>query len=510
MSRTRRASIATFFAYLQFGLSIVVGVVLVPFVLRQVGERLYGFWLASGEVLAYAALADFGILGVVPWMIAEADGRHDRLAIRSLMSTAFCAAIALSVLYLGLVIVLWQLGPSVLKLTGQERSIIAGPLAIIACVTAVVLPMRIATTTLVGLQDVKFTGALTTAIWAIDVVVTVTLLFRGWGLYALALGASIPSLISVVSAFARLHWIAPDLMKDWPRPSLARVVALFKEGFGAWLGTWGWRLLAATDAIVVASFGNPAWITMLAMTSKLGQMLTQMSWVPGDSTLVGLAQLSGEARPERLRIAVTAVFRVYLALAAAGACIVLAANGGFVRGWVGGHLFAGAGVNTVLAAVIIAAGITHGLATISSVLGNRMQVGIAVIVAGGVQLALALALGRQFGLIGVPIASLCAQMLVLAPLLLPSLTRRTGVGARAFAVDILRPWAIRSVPALLLCAAAGPWMQTLPLWFAVPLGGLVGAAYLFIARRLILDYAPVASMVRKRLERFPAAAALIP
>ena len=82
---------------------------------------------------------------------------------------------------------------------------------------------------------------------------------------------------------------------------------------------------------------------MLAMTAKLGQMMTQMSWVPGDSSLVGLAQLSGEQQPDRLRDAVAAVFRVYLALATGGACVLLAVNGAFVRGWVGPHLFAGSG-----------------------------------------------------------------------------------------------------------------------------------------------------------------------
>ena len=68
---------------------------------------------------------------------------------------------------------------------------------------------------------------------------------------------------------------------------------LFREGFGAWLGAWGWRLSIATDAIVLASLGHPLWITVLAMTAKLGQMMTQMSWVPGDSSLVGLRTAVG-------------------------------------------------------------------------------------------------------------------------------------------------------------------------------------------------------------------------
>jgi O-antigen/teichoic acid export membrane protein len=492
MSRVHRASISAIFAYLQFALSIVVGIVLVPFVLHKVGERIYGYWLASGEVLAYAALADLGVLGVVPWMIAEADGRRDRAAIRSLMSTAFCAALAVSFIYLALVAAIWQIGPAVLKMGAAERAAVAGPLALMAAVTAVVLPLRIASSTLVGLQDVKFQGGLTTITWALDVVVTIVLLVKGYGLYALALGASVPSLVGVIAAFARLKWIAPDLLSRWPRPSLAQVGRLFREGFGAWLGTWGWRLLAATDAIVVGTLGNPAWITMLAMTAKLGQTLTQMSWVPGDSSLVGLAQLSGEGNSKRLGAAVTAVFRVYLALATAGACIVLAVNGGFVSAWVGSGLFAGPVVNAMLASIIVVGSLVHGLATISSVLGRRLHVGLATLAAGVVQLA-----------------ALCAQGLVLIPLLLPSLMDRAGVGARRLLTDVVQPWAARSLPVIAVCAVAGPALNALPIWVVIPLGIATGLSYVWVARRLILDYAPVADLLRKRLARFPAAAALL-
>ena len=160
--RTERAGLAAVFAYLQFGLSIAVGVALVPFVLHHVGVRLYGYWLASGEVLAYAAMADLGVMGVVPWLIAEADGRNDRQGIRRLMSTGFCAAIVVAVIYAILVLVLWRIAPAVLKLEPADRAAIAGPLTLIAAVTAIVMPARVFGTVLLGLQDVKFYGILST------------------------------------------------------------------------------------------------------------------------------------------------------------------------------------------------------------------------------------------------------------------------------------------------------------------------------------------------------------
>jgi O-antigen/teichoic acid export membrane protein len=499
MSRTKRASIAASFAYLQFALAIVVGVALVPFVLHRVGERLYGYWLASGEVLAYAAMADLGVMGVVPWLVAEADGRGDRRAIQRIMSTAVCAALFVSAAYAGLVAILWRFAPAILSLAPADRAAIAGPLTIIAAVTAVVLPLRIAGSTLVGLQDVKFYGTMSTATWALDLVLTVVLLVNGHGLYALALGAAVPSILSAIVMMLRLRTLAPDLVRDWPLPSATEIGRLFREGFGAWLGAWGWRLSVATDAIVLASLGHPVWITMLAMTAKLGQMMTQMSWVPGDSSLVGLAQLSGEQRPERLRNAVAAVFRVYLALATGGACILLAVNGAFVGGWVGAHLFAGAGVNAILAILIVVSTVGHAMAVVVSTLGKRLHVGLAALGSGVVQVGLALVLGRRFGLIGIPLASLCAQAMVLVPLLVPALADRAGLTISGLARDVARPWASRSLPLLIVCAIVGA--SPLPLSFpgAIVAGVLVGLTYAWFARPLILGYPPVAALIRGRL-----------
>ena len=502
MGRVQRASIAASFAYLQFGLTIVVGIALVPFILDRIGGRLYGYWLASGEVLAYAAMADLGVLGVLPWMIAQADGRKDREAIRQLLSTGFVAAMIVSAAYLGLVFVLWSVAPAVLKLEDAERSMIAGPLALMAAVTAVVLPMRVAYSALVGLQDVRYCGFMTTVSWALDAVITVALLLNGYGLWALAIGASVPSVFNAAAAVVRLRAIAPDLLHAWPRPSRHAVGRLFKEGGGGWLSAWGWRLAAASDAIVIASLGHPVLITVLAMTTKLGQMLTNMAWVPGDSGLVGLAQLAGEEKPERVRLAVAALSRVYLTLATVAGCVILAANPAFVKGWVGQEFFAGIHVNALLAIVAIAATAGHALSATVSVLGKRLYVGGATLAAGAAHVALAYTLGRRFGLIGIPMAALLVQSLIVVPSLAPALRTMTGMPIGEMIRTIVSPWAIRALPMLAIAGALGIAGADLPLLIAVPLGGGVGMLALYVCRHLILDYPPVAHVIRTRLAMF--------
>ena len=501
MSRIQRASITAAFGYLQFGLSILVGVALVPYVLAQVGVRTYGLWLASGEVLAYAAMADFGVLGVLPWLIAEADGRGDRDAIRRLMSTAAAAALAVSAVYVGLAALLWSAAPIIFSLTAADRAAIDGPLLLIAATAAIVLPLRVAGSTLAGLQDVRFHGGLTTAAWALDVLVTVRLLSAGYGLYAVAAGASAGSLLSVTAAITRLHFVAPDLL-GWARPSRRDLVRLYREGVGTWLSSWGWRMAAATDAIVLATLGQPGLITVFAMTAKLGQMLTNMSWVPGDSALVGLAQLSGEGKAARTRAASAALLRLYLTLGTAAACVVLALNGPFVAAWVGPHLFGGSIVNAALAAAVVAASGAHGVAVITSVLGGRLRVGGATLLAGATHVALALALGRLLGLAGIPLAAIAAQGIVMVAALAGPLSRHSGLTPALAWADVLRPWLVRAVPMLAAAALLGLYVPPLPFAGVVAAGAALGLVSAWIVRPLVLSYPPVAAALRARLAPF--------
>src|SRR5262249_1932783 len=66
MSRRRNALVATSFTYIQWGLAVLTGLFLTRFLVGSLGQALYGTWLATGALFAYASLADLGILGVMP------------------------------------------------------------------------------------------------------------------------------------------------------------------------------------------------------------------------------------------------------------------------------------------------------------------------------------------------------------------------------------------------------------------------------------------------------------
>lgn len=502
MSRVHRASVAAAFSYLQFALSMAVALAMVPFILSRIDLSVYGLWLATGEVLAYVAMADLGILSIVPWVVAQADGRKDRTAIRDVLVNGASAAVIVSLIYLAIVASLWAFA-SASVLSAHHREAIAGPLWLIAIVTAIVLPLRIANAVLVGLQDVRFCGIVATIAWSLDVVVTATLLLKGYGLLALAAGASVPPIVAAAANIVRLRFVAPDLLRGWRSPTPRGIVSLMRDGFGGWLGGWGWRLSAASDGIVLGYLlGQPASVSRLVLTAKVPQTLMQLAWVPGDSGLVGLSQLAGEGDQTRLRQAVVALFRLYLTLAAAGASVVLILNAPFMQWWVPQGVFGGRVLTVLLAASMIALTGAHAFATIVSVLGRRVRVGIVTLAAGAVQIGLSYLLARRYGIIGVPIAALVAQVCVLYPLLLRPLAEVSGIRTADVIRDVGLRWARPSLPVLVICAATGLALWTSALWVAASAAAVAAGAYLWVARRLLVEYAPVAALLRRPFARF--------
>ena len=180
MSRTRKAAVMAAFGYGQFGLAMVRRhPAACQCVLSRLGTRPYGLWLASGELLGYAGMIDLGILGVLPWLLAEADGAGDRDRLRRLVVSGLAVGIAVAVGFGAVAALLWRPLPSLLWLTSDDRSLIVAPLVLVVLLTAASYPLRVFRAVLGGFQDVAFNGALSIFQSALTVTITVVLLLRG-------------------------------------------------------------------------------------------------------------------------------------------------------------------------------------------------------------------------------------------------------------------------------------------------------------------------------------------
>jgi O-antigen/teichoic acid export membrane protein len=485
MSRVRKAAITAGFTYAQAGLAIVSGFVLIPMTLSFIGARSWGLWLASGELLGYAGMTDLGVLGVLPWMIAEADGRNDRAAMRRLVGHGFWIGSGVGLAYAGVATLLWLVLPSILGLSSDDRLMVAAPFAFLVAANAFTHPFRVFRAVLGGLQDAWFNGLLSIVHTGLTMAITIGLMMNGFGLFALAIGAGVPPLVVFALCIARLKVIAPDLMTGWTRPTFADARVLLSNGTGVWLSAIGWQLLSASNAVVITFLGHPEWVPIYSCTAKLAAMTTQLTWVPPDSALVGLAHLYGERQgEERLRHVVLMMMRLHLLLGGIAMCGLLTFNPAFVTTWVGAAFFGGLSLNALLAIAIVVNSLAHGLATIASIVGDRLKIGVLSLVHGVVQTALAIGLGGALGLNGIALAGFVAAFTTTIPFSIFLMRPSTGLNAARLARELIAPWLVRAIGLVAAAAIAGLFYQTLGLAVCTSIAASICAAYVWSMRPL--------------------------
>ncbi len=487
MSRTRKAGILAIFGYAQFALGFVSGIVLVPLILTRIGTQNYGLWLACGDLMAYSAMVDIGVLNILPWIIAEKDGQKDRHAISKLIGNGMAVATIIGAIYFLIAFVLWHFAANLTNLDGPQRAMLSGPIFLLITGTAIAFPMRVFYSALMGLQDVVFSGLMSVGQWTLNICLVLFMLLNGYGLYALATSAVVPTLAISLACLLRLKVIAPDLLTGWGRPSLSKVFYLTKEGIGAWLGSFGWRMVAASNSIIIISIGSPELVVIYACTAKLGEVLMQMAWMLPDSGLIGLAQLAGEGRPQRVKEVVLSMMRLLLITAGGVACIVLFFNSSFVYLWVGPDKFGGFALNVFLAASIVGLSLTHGLIVPASVLGSRLQAGILTLAQGGAYLIAAVTLGHFFGLPGVAAASVIISFVLAIPLGIWILHKRTQLSPGDFWKGAVKPWCLRVAIFMIGCAAVGKMIPIGAFWFVLALAPAIGFLYVWHMRPLYIE-----------------------
>jgi O-antigen/teichoic acid export membrane protein len=492
MSLREKAAATAVFGYLKFAVAIVSGLILVPLTLHRIGARTWGVWLVSGELLAYAGMADLGMLGVVQWLIAEAEGRGDRDEMAQLVGHAVWLGTFVAGVYVLVALVLWRLLPSVLFLTAADRQIIQGPLSLTVALTAVSYPLTAYRALLVGTQDVGFFGVLSIASAIVSAVLTAVLLFAGYGLYALVWSAGAPAILTAILVTWRAARIAPDLVFRSCRPQIPRLRYLFTHGISSWMGDMGWQVLAASNAIVITYLGHPEWVPVYACTGKVAAMCLPLAWVLPDSGHVGLAQLYGQGSAEdRVRGTVLMMQRVHLLIAGVAACGLLVFNPAFVTRWVGPSMFDGLPLNTVLAIGVVVHSFTHGLITSASIAGNRPRIGVIVVANALIHLALSVYLGHRFGLVGVATAGVLAVVLTQLPGSAVLLKRTTGLRPASMFESLVLPWLGRAVPVLVVAALVGAFYQTLGLWGSAAAAASLCALYVWQVRPLYARGLPI-------------------
>jgi O-antigen/teichoic acid export membrane protein len=440
VTRTRRIAGGAALGLANQVFAVVVGLWLTRFVLGRLGQHDYGLWLLGLQVAGYLALADVGVVAILPRQTAFAAGAPrgdaDDAALRDLTGETTRVVLWQTPLVAAAGLVVWVLVPA-------SWAALRAPLAVVILVFVAAFPLRVFPALLQGLQDLTFAAGVQFVGWALNAVLVVALLLCDARLFALAIAWAAAQLVPPLLCLWRLRRRFPRVL---PRglPHLTWPAARRQLARSTWVsvGQVAGILVSGADILIVGALLGPAAVVPYVLTGKLVTVLGNLPLLLAHTSGPALSEMRVAEAPHALGRATTALTQAVLVGSGAVACVVLAANHGFVTWWVGAGQYGGPALTVLFVVSMLVQ--HYGTTVVYAVysFGHERLLALIGLAQGVVGVALSVVLVHIVGPAGAVLGVLAAAVAVTLPLALPVIARDTGTTSLALLRGLL-PWAWR-------------------------------------------------------------------
>ena len=401
------------FQVLDVGLSVVSGLVLIPLYLNFMPKETYGAWLATGNILVWITAVDPGLTAVLEQRIASAYGEENYRRIQNLLTSGLLITGVIAVLVLGTGLALSTIVASLIKLGSVNPELITSAFEVAVLGTALTVFSYGLYGMSKGLQGTLASGIILIAKKAVEIGVTIRLLYAGYGLMAIPWGKVVGAGIIVAGNAGYLIWRTTREQKVALRRVSGRKVIELARLMGYNLFGRASNVIATNvDSFIVGRYIGSDSVAVYRLTKKAPDLVKMfinratVAFMPATSHIWGEGNIE-RAREVLLRVVSYLIWGLGLSIGG-----MLAFNDDFVRLWVGSDLYAGRGVNSLICALIVALVLTKSLSNLCYALGNIKGNSIA----GGVQSFLyvgASLLGAiKFGIEGLIVGAIISNILV--------------------------------------------------------------------------------------------------
>lgn len=185
--------------------------IMTPIILRKVGTGGYGTWAVFLALGSLTSLADLGMVGTLSKHVAEYHARKDFEALDRLLSTGLVIFVLLALGLCSLLLLASSLVPAVLF---RGSPLLSTELVVLLRYYVIVIGTNILTllfaSVISGLQRLDLTNWIGTTNIYCAALVSIVLLFRGWGVRGLVLGQVCASVLGMLMYVVMIRRLLPQ------------------------------------------------------------------------------------------------------------------------------------------------------------------------------------------------------------------------------------------------------------------------------------------------------------
>ncbi len=432
--------------YLQMFVSLILGFVITPIIVRYLGKSAYGLWAAIGSVIGYFGLLDFGLNVSTVKYTAEYRARNEREILSKTISTIFVAFILIGVAIILACVGLAPFIPYLFHLTKDLASVGQIAFLIMGLNVALGLLATVFGNIIWGYQRVDIWRTFGIIQVIANVLFTILFFRLDFGLIGLVVASSLNILILMALYLLFLHRSNYGIVIH---PRLADFRTLKRIGpysIRSFILGLAYRICFRTDNIVIGIFLGVALVApysiayrlcfiAMALISRIPEVLfpifTNLYTLENIDSLQSLSL-------KMIKVSVAIFMPLGLFLAIFGHS--------FINLWVGKENFVGMNVLLVLIFMSFLYSFTSPAGVILQAIGKNKETMYASIVNAGLNLGLSIILVQKIGLLGVALGTIIGQLCT-GSWIGPWLVRKyTGLQVKKFFLSGILPPVLVGIP----------------------------------------------------------------
>ena len=377
---------------------------LMPFLVRHLGDRDYGFWALAGAILGYYGILDFGIVSAVQFYVAKALGEKDSDSANRTISTSFFVFAVIGIFLLIATIVLAGIADSFVKDPAQAR-VFRLVILIMGLGFAVGFPGRAFMGALCGHMRWDVVAQFGLAALLLRTVVIFLVVRNGGGLVALAAITVCADILVYAGYYLVLHRIQRPFVLS---PSLVTRASLRQiSGYSAFtfIARVSDQLRFYIDGLVVGAFVALSAVTHYTIASRLA-----ISFMELMVAILGLlspwfSRLLGSNDQRRIKDVFVFGTKISAFLATVIASLLLIYGRPFIEAWMGRDYLDAFWPLLLLTAAIFADVSQHPSVSYLYGVYRHKFLAYANLIEGLANAGLSIYLARKYGMIGVAVGT---------------------------------------------------------------------------------------------------------
>lgn len=446
-SKAQRLVTGSALRIFEFMTTALLGIILMPFIIRSLGDKMYGLWIFAGSFLGYYGLMDFGLNSAIQRYISRATGVSDYEEINKVINTALVIFTIIGFAALIISFIVAFITPILIK-NITDVAVFQKVIFILGMSFAIGFPLRVFSGILTSNIRYDLRTAIELVKLTVRTILIIVFLRKGYGIVTLAMITFIMDILGYLANYYLVRKLYKYIVYSWSLVDKAKMRALFSYSVFTFISQIANQLKYNIDNLVIVIFIGLNPITLYSIGARLIKYFMDFMTSAVGLTFPIFSQYEGKNDYGSILEKYIFITKIsgYLSLLIGGTFIIFGKP--FIIRWVGENYIAGYYILLILgipATLIMMQGPSGGLLY---GLSKHKYFAIADSIEGVSNLVLSIILIKHYGIYGVALGT-AIPMIITKVFIQPIyICNVLNIKYKKYYIDLLAPILINSIAIL--------------------------------------------------------------